>query len=267
MNFCANVSACSRPNYLYVALDSIFRNTIVPDVYVYIDIMDNGSNCIEENSKVVSNFPVKDIIISDKHEDTANQLWKSFNKSFELGYDYAIYLEEDWLLTTNAFEWFIKCPKENNLYSLYRWSDRIGFSDSDTVLNNGEFISWCIATDKINFDLVYSFRQSDKLDSYLAQWPEFNKERLLYHDWDRVFIMASQEYGFTQRVPSKSLLAHFGNISSIDFGYGAGIDMPDIMFSGDKETWLGNIVNIFNTSSKEQLDSYRLAPTEGFIYG
>lgn len=42
MNLCANVICASRPNYLYVTLDGVFRNNIIPDVYVYIDILSNG---------------------------------------------------------------------------------------------------------------------------------------------------------------------------------------------------------------------------------
>ena len=273
MNLVVNVIACLRPNYLYVCLDSIYRNTIIPEVYVYIDKPENKPDCNKELLSVISEFPINGIFLNKEHKGVGPQFWYSFQQSFRLGYDHALYLEDDWLITSDAISWLYECPKICSLYSLYRWVDRIGTSDNATILYNGENLSWCVMMPEGVFNFIYNIYVNNlytgllHINNYAHQEKLYALNRCNTNDWDKILIGIADQYKLTQLVPSESLLAHFGNQTCIEFGYGGGSteNIENTMFNGNKEQWLSNIANIFTTYNKEQLENVSFRPY-GFLY-
>ena len=282
MNLCVNVMTVNRPKYLYVCLDAIYRNSIIPDVYVYIDKLENDENSYQENLSVIGEFPVTGVFMNKIHNGVGNQFWDSFEKGFTLGYDYCLYLEDDWLITTDAFKWLYECPKVATYYSIHRWTNcaiskhpegyelllGVGDDDSPAILKNGDCLSWCLMFYKESFDFINKIK---KARAYLGQHPALTLieiNRMEQFDWDRIMIYIAATYKTIGLIPPKPLLAHFGNRTCmLEGGYGAsGDDIQNIMFAGDKTQWLNNIANIFETYSIEDLGRINFAPITDFKY-
>lgn len=281
MNLCVNVITTKRPNYLYVCLDSIFKNTIVPDVYVYMDKLEDGSHTHKENFETISDFDVRGVFVNKEHNGVGNQFWSSFEKAFDMGYDYVMYIEDDWLITTDAIQWLYECPKIASYYSVHRWSNKFLGIDEEgneiilgnelngnyTILKNGECLSWCLAFHKDGFEFI---NDKKKARAYLGDLPilsEFSIERMEQFDWDQVIMSIASKYNLIGLIPPRSLLAHFGNRTCmLEGGYGgSGDNIQDVMFCGDKTTWLNNISEIFKVFTKEQLGNVNFAPDD-FVY-
>ena len=261
MKLCINVLCAGRPNYLYVCLDSIFRNTAKADVYVYIDHLSNGMNFIKEDMSVIGNFPIKGVFINDKHKGTVANYWYSFDKTFNMGYDYCVLVEEDWLITTDAIQWLYDVPKIASHYSFYRWSDRMP-DESDkqyTILKYGENLSWCVGFSKGSWDFFYHIIKAGAYYGLYYNYGTFGPEptianirRSNYIDWDAALIAIMKHYKLLSIVPPSSMLAHFGCMTSNFMGYGSGINAHDRMFNGPPEKWLDNTIEVFNTTTDEE---------------
>ncbi len=246
---CVNVIAAKRPQYLYVCLDAIFRNTIVPDVYVYIDMLENGTVWYKENLEMIAPFAVRAVYVNDRHKAPGGNFWDSFKNAFSLGYDYCLHLEEDWLITTDAIQWLYECPKITSMYSLHRWTDRIEIDPcgNNTILRDGDNLSWCVAFDKEVFRFVYDiYKAKLHYGFYDTQKTEWELDRFDNYDWDKVLVAIAKRFGLTQLIPPKSLLAHFGNKSSIEFGYASPSTIDIDLFSGNRRCWLDNIAKMFD---------------------
>ncbi len=267
MKLCVNVLAAGRPNYLYVCLDSIFRNTVlaegsqnVPDVFLYIDRLSNGESYAKEILKAASDFPLRGIYINEKHKGTVANYWHSFSKAFDDGYDFCVLIEEDWLITTKALQWLYEVPKISSHYSLYRWTDRMENEDRATydklcldgdgyaLFREGRYLSWCLAFPKDAYEFIYSAIKAGPWGLYNRHVPIAELRRTSYIDWDRTLISILKHYGLLSMVPSVSHLAHFGCKTSNWMGYGSGVNRHDEMFSGDPAGWLDNVIEIFKTT-------------------
>lgn len=273
MKLCINVLAAGRPNYLYICLDSIFRNTVfsedsknVPDVYIYIDVLSNGDYYGKEILEVVADFPVSGIFINKKHKGTVANYWYSFSQAFEMGYDFCVLIEEDWLITTNALQWLYDVPKIASHFSLYRWTDRMDNEpeetynkicqdgDGYTLFKNGVYLSWCVAFPRDAYNFIYSIIKAN------GTWGLYgNKfvsiaeiQRTSYIDWDRTLIAILKHYGLLSMAPPVSYLAHFGCKTSNFMGYGSGVNRHEQMFAGERKQWLDNVIEVFNTTTDEE---------------
>lgn len=266
MKLCINMLCAGRPNYLYISLDSIFRNTVFqtakkPDVFVYIDHLSNGTNFIKECMEVIGHFPVRGVYINEKHKGTVANYWYSFSKTFDMGYDYCILLEEDWLITTDALQWFYDVPKLAAHYSLYRWQERIGIDTENeyTISRNGDAFSWCVGFSKDSWNFFYNvikangFYEAYRIFQFGDQEVPIRAiRRINYIDWDSIFIPIMKLYKLTSIVPPISKLAHFGCKTSNFMGYGSGVNRHEQMFAGERECWLDNVIDVFNSTTDEE---------------
>lgn len=274
MKLCINVLCAGRPNYLYISLDSIFRSTVFqtdkkPDIFVYIDHLSNGMNFIKDCMEAISNFPVRNVYINEKHKGTVANYWYSFSKAFNDGYDYCILIEEDWLITTDALQWFYDCPKIAAHYSLYRWEDRIGIDTKNeyTILRNGESLSWCVGFSKDSWNFFYNVIKANGYYEPHRVFRYGNQEvplpimrRMNYIDWDSILIPIMQLYKLTSIIPPRSMLAHFGCKTSNFMGYGSGVNRHEQMFGSEKERWLDNVIQVFNETTDEEKTLLHLYP-------
>lgn len=279
MKLCVNVLSAARPNYLYICLDSIFRNTVFktarkPDVNIYIDILANGDSYVKPLLQVIKDFPVRSIWINEAHKGISANYWYSFNKAFDSGYDYCVLIEEDWLITTDALQWLYDCPKIAAHYSLYRWDDRLNqepleaternlvhLEEEYTLLKEGAFLSWCLAFSKESFEFIYSIIKSKAYYGLYYKFPTLNQiRRMGYKDMDRLLKVIFQHYKLLCMVPPVSKLAHFGSRASHKGGYGCKGNRHQEMFAGEKEGWLDNVIALFNSTNEEEKALIRFYP-------
>lgn len=267
MRLFANVFTANRPNYLYVCLDAIFRNTMVPNVCVYIDKLANGDNFNKELFEVISNFDVRAVFVNKSNNNIGRQFWYSFENGFSLGADFCVTIEDDWLVTTDAFQWLYECPKIAPIYSLYRWQSKIGIdpNNENTVLRHGEHLSWCVGFPKESFEFINNIRRA-KAHYGIHDFPLTDVLRNRYddYDWDVTTIAIARHYKLTQLVPPRSLLAHFGNKTSIEnWGYGSNATQRDAeMFAGDRSQWVANIAKMFETLTEQEINDLCWAPVD-----
>jgi len=264
MKLCVNLLTAARPGYLYICLDALFKNSVFqenrkPDVFLYVDVMPDGKNYIKEIYALTHDLPIENVFVNKKHEGIAPTYWKAFNKAFDMGYDYCLMLEEDWLITSDSLKWLYECPKIASHYSLYRWEDRIGQSEENTVLYNGENLSWCCAFSKDSFEFIYNIIKAK------AYYGLFEKpltmaqlRRFDYKDWDAILSVIFRHYKLTSLAPPKSLLAHFGSRTSNYCGFGS--DKAINLFEGPKEQWLDNLSKVLETLSDEEKDKHAIRP-------
>jgi hypothetical protein len=287
MKLCVNVLCAGRPNYLYVSLDSIFRNTAFgnenkPDVYLYVDVLANGDSYAKQMLEVAGCFPLRAVFINESHKGTVANYWYSFQQAFDMGYDYCILVEEDWLITTDAIQWLYDCPKIASLYSFYRWVDRIGTDPrgESTLLKYGEYFGWCVGFSKESFEFIYKIIKVGTLGLYgdiaTGEYPQVDVggphplplsevQRINYIDWDRTLTVIFRHYKLCALVPPVSLLAHFGCRTSNFMGYGSGVNRHEEMFAGPPEHWLDNVVALFNSVDDDEKTFLHFYPLT-FLY-
>jgi len=287
MKMCINVLAAGRPNYLYIALDSIFRNTVfnpesenVPDVFLYIDKLSSGESYASEVLKAASDFPLDGIFINKEHKGTVSNYWTSFDRAFADGYDFCILLEEDWLITTNALQWLYDVPKIATNYSVYRWTDRMDHDDLQyydefcldeefngvkyTRLKHGMYVAWCLAFEAGGYKFIQDIIKANghwgiyKRPVRDVPMPEIR--RTSYIDWDRTIINILEFYGLLSIAPPESYLAHFGCKTSNYMGYGSGVNRHEQIFDGPKESWLDNVIQVFRETDHEEKTHLHLYP-------
>lgn len=281
MKLCVNVLAAGRPNYLYICLDSIFRNTVfaedsenTPDVHVYVDKLSNGDDYSTQMMRVCSNFPIRTISINASHKGTVANYWHSFGKAFDDGYDFCVLVEEDWLITTQALQWLYDIPKIASHYSLYRWVDRMDKEDRDTyekicqdgddytLFRDGAYFSWCMAFAKDAYEFMQTIIKANGSWGLYGRFvPMRELRRTSYIDWDRTIIQIMKKYSLLSMVPlNASYLAHFGCQTSNWCGYGSGVNRHDEMFDGHRTKWLDNVAEVFKTTSDEEKTLLHLYP-------
>ena len=279
MRMCVNVITASRPNYLYVCLDGIFRNTVfqsddlnTPDVYVYVDVMPGGKSYAPEILKVVSEFPVRGVFINKQHKGIAAGFWDSFSDAFDSGYDFCVSIEEDWLITTDALQWLYNVPKVAAHYSLYRWTDKIKETPADydclcsdgdgyTRCHRGKYLSWCSAFTKHSFEFIHGIIKAGGLWGLLP--PDLsmeNLQRIKYADWDRALRPILEKYELLTMIPPVSLLAHFGSQTCQYWGYGDKGDCHDLIFGDDRTQWLENLIQMFRVTTDEEKEKFSFRP-------
>jgi len=198
-------------------------------------------------------------------------MWYSFSQAFAMGYDFCVNIEEDWLITTGALQWLYDVPKIASLYSLYRWTGLMDdgpdhekdygkyCSDGDgfTVYTEGKFLSWCAAFSKDGYEFIDGINKAGVFGIYARPGmhkfpPLVTVERFRYFDWDKTLTGILKQYGLLSMCPSISQLAHFGSQSSNFGGYATQGDRHEEMFSGDKEHWLDNVIEIFNSTTEHE---------------
>jgi len=287
MKMCINMLATARPNYLYVALDSIFRNTVfqegsenVPDVFLYVDRLNGGESYAGEMLQVASNFPLDGVFINKEHKGTVANYWASFDRAFADGYDFCVLLEEDWLITTNALQWLYDVPKIGTHYSVYRWTDRIDHDDLEyfdeycldeefngvkyTRLKHGMYVSWCLAFQAAGYKFLKQVIDAN------GHWGSYSRkgrnipmpemQRTSYIDWDRSVKSVLECYRLLSIAPPKSYLAHFGCQTTNYMGYGSGVNRHEEMFNGSPDAWLDNVIEMFRNTSNEEKTELHLYP-------
>lgn len=267
INMCVNVLCANRPEYLYITLDAIYRNTFIPDVNVYIDKLPDGMNYNKELLDVISDFNVQQIIINKQNNNIGRQFWYALDNSFNIGYNFCVNIEDDWLVTTDALRWLYEVPKTTFAYSLYRWTRYLGIDPdgSNTVLRNGEYLSWCVAFPKDAFYFAYNIVKSGAwfglFDKSLSKEVLDKIERI---DWDILLMAIFRQYSLTQLVPPTSLLAHFGGKTSLFYkgGYEYPIDVHSCIVEGHKSQWIANVNELFVTWTDDQKMTANLMPVD-----
>jgi len=271
MRLCINVLASCRPNYLYITLDGIFRNTVFapdsphkPDVNVYADIIASGESFADEIMEVASYFPVREVYLAEKHKGIGYRFWESFTRAFDGFYDFCLYMEDDWLITPTALKWLYDVPKIAAHYSVYRWQDRLDSDpesekychdgDGYTVFRDGRYLSWSVGFSKDSFDFIHRIVKSHALfglyDRFISDW---EMRRFMYTDWDKVLVPILKHYKLLSMMPPRSLLAHFGSKTTHQMGFAQDdLRRHEQMFAGDKSRWLDNVVELFNTTTAEE---------------
>ena len=280
MKLCINVLTSCRPNYLYICLDSIFRNSVfaadnlnTPDVYIYVSPIITGESFTDEVFKVASNFPIRGVFVDDEHKGINKSMWNSFSQGFNLGYDFCLYMEDDWLISTNALKWLYDVPKIAAHYSLYRWQERMDEDSPEiynqyshdgkgyTIFKDGRYLSWSIAFQK---DTYFFIQQIIKANGIWGLFDHLKSDtdmrRIAYADWDKIIIPILRHYGLLSMAPPHSLLAHFGSKSCQLSGFGQGENRHMEIFSNDKTHWLNNVIQLFNTTSDEEKAALSFRP-------
>lgn len=281
MKLCINVLASCRPNYLYICLDGIFRNSVfsgdnlnVPDVYIYSSLITSGESFTDEILRVASYFPVRGIFVDSDHRGISECFFDSFASAYELGYDFCLYMEDDWLITTNALQWLYDVPKIASHFSLYRWDDLIETESKDvydqycidgngyTIFKDAKYLSWGAGFPKEAYNFIENIIKGyAHYGLYEPLLPENVTRRALYSEWDRVLVAIIKHYRLLCMMPPRSLLLHYGSRTSHPGGFGnQDANRHEQIFDGDRTCWLDNLVELNNSITPDEKDKLAFRP-------
>ena len=230
---CLAVLAYNRPEFLYVTLDSVFRNKRVDevDVRVYID---GGSDKLPDMKEVISDFNVEKTII-----DIVNRkvLWAhvtALENVFSDGYNKCIYIEDDHIMRSDTIGYCLDYTPTEFILSL---SGKGGKGQHYRPMGN------MITRD--------NFLELDRWvrDFQFVGLPRPNSpDQIMHPCWnghDSVFYAFLIANNKLSEFANDYYIAHCG-VKGIHFVYdqdGSG-EMYNRMFEGDRTSWLDRIVKI-----------------------
>lgn len=274
MNLGICVITWTRPNYLYVALDSLFKMRGIENypVYVFCDGMDDKSiqgKLYNDITQVVSQFPCASVNFSQKHLGLGKmQLW-AVGSTIDK-HDYALYVEDDIILRPDSLEYLERVTKETDghFYSLYR-----AICDPDGSLEFGGYTALGVTYTKPAWDII---SRVIKTKEYLGmRWPRPEPmllgecQGVFEEHTDGVFHAISQKYNMLRVLPDKNYGAYFGLVNSAliqytDQGYGMVRDPEyaelvkeheSVIYSKPKDKWLPTILELLRKGNyPEELD-------------
>jgi len=253
--FCVVVIAYNRPNYLYVTLDSLFRNKSIDkvDVGVYID---GGSDNIADVLNVVNSFGVNHIHTNSNNLMVLHSLMSALGDSFyNRGYDKVLYIEDDHILRTDTIQYclsteiteFILCLSGNGVKGIdYRPKGNVITKDNFDILN-----------DWIGKRMYVGTARPNHLDQILAEDTKIH-DAVFYS-----FLVNNKLY--TQFAP-EFYVATFGvrgihsrEVSVVD-------NIIARFFSGDRNTWVYNVAQVIMEQKFDNNLNPDLWPGERFEY-
>jgi len=251
------VTAYNRPKYLYITLDSIFRNKRIDevDISVYID---GGGDRQEEVIRETSNFNISKLYINYKNIGILNSVMNSIRDSFYCGdYDEVFFLEDDHIIRKDTIDKILN-------------TDFDGFFLSMSSCNGGKNVDYRPKGNVIkrsNFDILdewivgkkYTGLQRPNTDQALTEHP---------YNYDGVFYAFIKYNGFLSEFIDDYYVATFGikGINSQNITEEEKV-IHERFFYGDKSRWLDNVVSVLS----EQPDEHNgvnidLWPGGGFNY-
>jgi len=219
------VCGYNNPNYLYIALDNLFRVRKIQNypVYVFIDnSMDWKTNYLYQ--KVFEKYPLERSHIYPTHVGDVFNVFESINRCFLDGHDEVIHLEHDWHFRTNLLEysesiettvydscfainlgrilrpaynsWFDNMGmriKKDNFYELWEWIKGkyyIGQIDprNNLVMNDNEaFDGKIFMFFQMNGKLMFYCDKSDHIGSFGVTGVHANNNELS-QEYDKMFF-------------------------------------------------------------------------------
>lgn len=242
------VMAKERPNYLYVALDSIFRMRGIENyhVVVYFDGI-LSAELRRKNTLVVAEFPVKKIMFQT---DRALLMFHShmfpFEDMFHNGYDEVLLIAEDVIIRADALEYLESMPRDAFSYDLYRSNGR---RDGE-CFSSQSFRSFATMLTKTSFEYM-----SQWFGAMLHRgqfWSGGQRDKRLYEIGTLEHICAdglwgifAREHNTVERMPPHfSYVYHFG---ARRFGTkldDAVVELEQQMFAGERDSWLDNVLKL-----------------------
>jgi hypothetical protein len=249
------VLAYNRPNYLYVTLDSLFRNKSIDkvDVGVYID---GGSDNIHDVLNVVNGFGVNHIHVNDTNLMVLNSLMSALGDLFyNRKYDKVLYIEDDHILRTDTIEYclstnieeFVLCLSGNGGKARdYRPKGNVITKDNFDILN-----------DWIGKRMYVGTARPNHPDQILAEDTKIH---------DAVFYSFIVQHQLLSQFAPEFYVATFGvrgvhsrKVNIVDH-------IIERFFSGDRDTWVDNVVEVIMEQKFDNNLNPDLWPGERFEY-
>jgi hypothetical protein len=242
---CVAVLAYNRPEFLYVTLDSIFRNKCIEevDVNVYID---GGSDKLPEMQEVISNFHVNQTVIDDVNRKVLWAHVTGLEHVFNSGYNRCIYIEDDHILRSDTIEYCLNYNPKQFILSL---SGKGGTGSHYRPMGN-----------MITKDNFYELDAWVRDFKFVGMIRPGHLQQIMHPCWnghDSVFYAFLLANNKLSEFANNYYVAHFG-IKGIHFVNQTpeSLDMYNKMFAGDRSLWLDRIVKIIKEGNYDnKLDS------------
>ena len=252
-DLCVAVMAFNRPKFLYVSLDSIFRNSSINDVGVNVYIDGGGTN-LQDMLNTATSFPIDKVHVHSKNLMTLNSIMFALSDILYGGnYKKCFYLEDDHIIRSDTIKHCLEVETKEFFYCLGG--------------KNGRGIDYRPKGNMIDADKFPILDEWIKDKKYIGMPRPGNSNQILQYGFsghDAIFTAFMKTNSlFTEYAP-EHYVATFGvfGIHSINgggFGY-----LTDRFFAGDKNIWLDNVVKVL--SEQPYGASPNLWPGERFKY-
>jgi len=258
-DLCVAVLAFDRPEFLYVTLDSIFRNKRVDevDVNVYID---GGSTKLQEVRETISEFNVNKVT---SRIGNIKNFWSTvlaLRDSFNMGYQKCFFIEDDHIIRTDTIDWCLNNDSKETLVSLCgKGSASKTYRPRGCMINKDKFVDFDTRW-VLTMDFVGTIRHGVPVED----------QRVL-HYCECAFDSVC--YGYM--VECNKFMDYAGDYYTAHFGIrGVNANIQDeetaqlynLMFSGDKRDWIINISTIIEEGNYSDRHNLNLFPKKEFHY-
>jgi hypothetical protein len=245
-----------RPKYLYTALYSIFKMNQINKVDIYIFL---GGTRNPEVYKVIGEFTVNSITFFPFIGD--NFMCSSLRSLFNKDYETVILTTDDIIFRPDTIDYILSISNSTFIEFLYPYSiDYAGQVKCEVALTGYVF-------NKATFEFLDSCRSTGCI--YNTQIPTINGPKTIWetgckHYLDAFYSSMVHHWKALCRFPAIPYILHFGfqGITGTIDNYK---ELEDFVFSGDKNNWLSNILNLLHSNIYSGLDKV-LFPTN-FKYG
>lgn len=236
------VLAYDRPRCLYVSLASIFANTGIGDIPVYVFI-DGGGGKEQEIRQVCAGFDLAGVMARRANIGYSKGLSRSYTRSImsllEFGYKEVIYTTDDLLVTTDSLMFLMSAPRDTffvTLGSLGKSDIYVGRYHSFGNLVIGDFSEL--------FDYVSN-------GCYVGDRHPSGSILVEKDGEDAVYRTFLSNNGYATMADSIYRAAHFGVFGRNgpfldDSDLSSVIEVEQEMFSGHESCWLDNAVRIMS---------------------
>ena len=273
------VLASYRPEYLYVALDSLFRVRGIDECKVFLwadgfkatDPVGFGQTIRSRTLVAASDFPVYSVVLDKERRGILGSYIPLMDLASKDEPDYVLYLQDDIILRTDTLEYLETAVRKYN--SFFYGLLEIDIKPGELVVEKkdrygvGGFNSWGYLISPAS----YRFLRSQLLaKTYLGDawkgnryWPSgadlIDRTEQLSRMDDAALGSISAQHNLAYLVPDRNYSAHFGARGGVaclwdgDTKKVLPMPMPHCVgnfeaeiFHGDKSAWLDNLIKVYS---------------------
>jgi len=282
-----------RPRYLYITLQGVFRVRGIEDYDVFVSI--DGNEETKEAKEVISQFDIKKSIFRSARLNNLLHVTHSLKTIFDTGYNLILYIENDFLLRPDTIEYVRKAKKDCFFLSLQK-------IQPDRKIRRQNRIKAGIDLDFRDGQIIRAYREGKSKDEVQQEFGSSDiKKRysplgnvILARDFEKLFnfVVRLEYLGERRAVKGGDILnnvwighgnafnrflidkQHCSRYADQPYVYHFGVrgwhqiessyvtEVEQKIFSGPRERWVDNVIEIANRSSQRFLTGKALIPKE-----
>ena len=247
-----------RSNYLFITMDSLFRNKHIEKYPVFVSVDGNAKS--DEMRDIINYFPVNGYFIRENPIGSAQAYGRGIQALCDLGYDYVMFIEEDELIKSTMLDWV----QSHDIDTILSEHIFINFSYDGGERAISHYRGHVSIVKATNFNNIYSYCINKE---YIGK-PTAAAGRILneYAVEDGMFSSYIRYNNLTEWTAGDIYCAHIGIRGTTNKKLSPEAErLETYLFSGPREKWLLNAASLFHHDFVDPILVSRLIP-KGFVY-